>query len=112
MTYSYQLNNNTSTINVQNATNIDRLGLGLNNINNLNNQNISQNNSSNNNVQNYSYQRNSQEKRYSRLREILIISGLLILGILVQPVYLVFKFIELLLECYRRFGCWFYYGSF
>jgi hypothetical protein len=38
---------------------------------------------------------------------------LLVLGLFVQPFYLLFKFIEILMECYRRYGCWFYYfGSY
>jgi hypothetical protein len=97
ITYNLNNLNNNSTIN--NRSYVDRLNLGLNNLNNIQN---------NNQIN----QRQFSEKKYWRAREIMIISGLIILGILVQPVYLMFKFIELLLECYRRFGCWFYYGSF
>jgi hypothetical protein len=39
----------------------------------------------------------------------LIYTGLVILGLFAQPFYLFFKFIEMLMECYRRYGCWFYY---
>jgi hypothetical protein len=43
----------------------------------------------------------------------LIYFGIVCLGILIQPLYLAFKFLELLLECFRRYGCWFYYfGSY
>jgi hypothetical protein len=50
-------------------------------------------------------------KKRSRCSENSILISLFILGIFVQPLYLLFKFIEFLMECYRRYGCWFYYFS-
>ena len=45
------------------------------------------------------------------IRYYLIITALVLLGFILQPFYLMLKFIELLLECYRRFGCWLYFYS-
>jgi len=39
----------------------------------------------------------------------LIYTGLVILGIFAQPFYLLFKCIEIMMECYRKFGCWLYF---
>jgi hypothetical protein len=40
-----------------------------------------------------------------------MIALLVFAGILLQPFYLLLKLIELLMECYRKFGCWFYFYS-
>ena len=45
------------------------------------------------------------------VRYYLIITAIILLGIILQPFYLMLKFIEILLECYRRFGCWLYFYS-
>lgn len=43
----------------------------------------------------------------------LIIAGLVMLGIILQPLYLMLKLVELMMECFRKFGCWFYfYGAY
>ena len=41
--------------------------------------------------------------------EILILIVLTILGIGMQPLYILFYLLLGLMECYRRFNCWFYY---
>jgi len=38
-----------------------------------------------------------------------IIGLLIFLGILCQPLYLMIYMLYALMECYRRFNCWFYY---
>jgi hypothetical protein len=43
---------------------------------------------------------------------ILICILLVILGIGLQPVYLLFYLLFAMMECYRRFGCWVFYFSF
>ncbi len=53
---------------------------------------------------------NSQSKRKKKkCNKYLMYTGIVILGIMIQPLFLVFKAIEMLMECYKRFGCWFYY---
>jgi hypothetical protein len=44
-------------------------------------------------------------------REYTIIGLLVAVGILLQPFYLMLKVIEIMMECYRKFGCWFYFYS-
>lgn len=54
-----------------------------------------------------------EKEKKTKCRKNKIIVLLIILGVFVQPFYLLFKSIELLMECYRRYGCWFYYfGSY
>lgn len=49
----------------------------------------------------------------SKSTEWSILLALFLLGILFQPFYLLFKFIELMMECYRSYGCFFgYFGNF
>lgn len=38
-----------------------------------------------------------------------IIVLLIIIGIFCQPIYLLIYLLYALMECYRRFNCWFYY---
>ena len=38
-----------------------------------------------------------------------VIFLLIVCGILCQPLYLLFYVLYGLMECYRRFNCWFYY---
>lgn len=38
-----------------------------------------------------------------------ILGILIVLGILCQPIYLMIYLLYALMECYRRFNCWFYY---
>lgn len=39
---------------------------------------------------------------------VLIIFGIILCGLALQPFYLCFKIFVILMECYRNFGCWFY----
>ncbi len=41
--------------------------------------------------------------------DIFMLVILSILGILMQPLYLIFYLLLGLMECYRKFNCWFYY---
>lgn len=50
-----------------------------------------------------------ETKKKTKCREYTHVTLLMTLGIFVQPFYLLFKVIEMMMECYRRFGCWFYY---
>lgn len=44
-----------------------------------------------------------------RINDNRIIALLIFLGILCQPLYLIFYILYALMECYRKFSCWFYY---
>ena len=41
-----------------------------------------------------------------------VIAILIAIGILCQPLYLLFYVLYAMMECYRRFGCWFYYADY
>ncbi len=80
--------------------------------NNVINENITYNANNRSHIVNVNVDRDGQMEK-SKGKECLIITALVFLGLLVQPIFLMFKFIEILLECYRRYGCWFYYlGSY
>ena len=49
--------------------------------------------------------RNEEEEKKSKV----IIAILIVVGIICQPIYLMFYVLYGLMECYRRFNCWFYY---
>ena len=49
--------------------------------------------------------RNEEEEKKSKV----VIAILIIVGIICQPIYLMFYVLYGLMECYRRFNCWFYY---
>ena len=49
--------------------------------------------------------RNEEEKKKNKI----IIGILIVLGIICQPIYLMFYVLYGLMEYYRRFNCWFYY---
>ena len=49
--------------------------------------------------------RNEEEEKKNKI----IIGILIFLGIICQPIYLMFYVLYGLMECYRRFNCWFYY---
>ena len=49
--------------------------------------------------------RNEEEEKKNKI----IIGILIVLGIICQPIYLMFYVLYGLMECYRRFNCWFYY---
>ncbi len=40
-----------------------------------------------------------------------MIALMILLGIMCQPIYLVFYMLYGMMECYRRFNCWFYYAN-
>ena len=42
-------------------------------------------------------------------RDYFIYILLFILGLILQPFFLVYKFLQTLMECYKKFGCWFFY---
>ena len=52
---------------------------------------------------------NEQKEKKPMIVTILIYTGLILLGLSVQVFYLLFKIMEYLMECYRRYGCWFFY---
>ncbi len=45
----------------------------------------------------------------SKCKENTILAFIIFLGILCQPLYLILYMLYGLMECYRRFSCWFYY---
>ena len=49
--------------------------------------------------------RNEEEEKKSKI----VIAILIVVGIICQPIYLMFYVLYGLMECYRRFNCWFYY---
>ena len=56
----------------------------------------------------------NKTKLFSTWVDILIVILLIILGILVQPFFLMFKALEMMMECYRNYGClffWFLWGG-
>ena len=69
------------------------------------------NNTRVNNSLNNFFQQNSiddsQEKKCWNGYYIYIL--LFLLGIILQPFFLVYKFLQTLMECYKKFGCWFFY---
>ena len=69
------------------------------------------NNTRVNNSLNNFFQQNSiddsQEKKCWNGYYIYIL--LFLLGIVLQPFFLVYKFLQTLMECYKKFGCWFFY---
>ena len=74
-------------------------------------------NNNNNNIQ-YPYiagqniDKNNQKNidlEKDKCKENSILGLLIFLGVLCQPLYLIFYFLYGLMECYRRFSCWFYY---
>ena len=50
-------------------------------------------------------QKNEEEEKKSKV----VIGLLIFIGIICQPIYLLFYILYGLMECYRRFNCWFYY---
>ncbi len=49
-----------------------------------------------------------EEEEPTNCRKFSIYIGLILLGIILQPAYLVFKMLEFLMELYRQMGCWLY----
>ena len=57
---------------------------------------------------------NSQTKLFSNWKDILIVILLILIGLLVQPFFLMFKALEMMMECYRNYGClvfWFLWSG-
>jgi hypothetical protein len=50
-------------------------------------------------------QKNEEVEKKSKV----VIGLLIFIGIICQPIYLLFYILYGLMECYRRFNCWFYY---
>ncbi len=47
-------------------------------------------------------------------KDILIITLLIVIGIAVQPFFLIYKWMEMMMDCYRNYGClvfWFMWGN-
>lgn len=58
---------------------------------------------------NYEIENQSDTKVQLTRGDKFIIVLLVILGVACQPIYLMIYFLYALMECYRRFNCWFYY---
>jgi hypothetical protein len=71
---------------------------GFDNLDNFNNSNIIQINNTDNN------KKDQPEKPKSNV----IIALLILLGLVLQPIYLLIKTVQLMMECYRRLGCLLY----
>lgn len=84
-----------------NAENIASQG-NMNNVFNSNNMNSGVQENNNNTIEN-NKNNNTQEKPKWKIYLI----GFL--GVLCQPLYIMFYVLYGLMECYRRFNCWFYY---
>lgn len=54
----------------------------------------------------------AEEDKEIGCKEISMCVLLALLGILCQPFYLLFYVLYGMMECYRRFGCWFYYAAY
>ncbi len=63
------------------------------------------NNNENSNDINNSNNHEDEENKKSKI----VIALLIVAGIICQPIYLMFYILYGLMECYRRFNCWFYY---
>ena len=68
--------------------------------------NMENSNNNNRNDENHSTENNNQNLTNCDKFFIVLI---IILGILCQPIYLMVYLLYALMECYRRFNCWFYY---
>ena len=53
-------------------------------------------------------ERQVKNKKKINCNEVFIYFLLFILGIIIQPFFLIYKILKSLMECYRRFGCWFF----
>lgn len=56
-------------------------------------------------------QQNPVKAEGSKCKRNTIITILIVLGIFCQPLYLIFYLLYALMECSKRFGCWFYYAD-
>ena len=98
----YDENNN--NFQVENNNNYERNNINNININNNNGEDADVNVNGNDNDDNN--KNNNNEKKNNNIFIIII---LIILGLICQPLYLLFYILYALMECYRRFNCWFYY---
>ncbi|MCQ2820859.1 MAG: E3 ubiquitin protein ligase [archaeon] len=74
-----------------------------------NNSGSNSGSNSNNNSESNSNQNGEGEENGKKKKKMWIICLLGFLGFLCQPLYLMFYILYGLMECYRRFNCWFYY---
>lgn len=88
----------------------NRRRIGNNNDNN-DRYNVNNNINHNNNNFNYNIQDDSNEEKEEKCdNETICICVILgILGFGLQPVYLMFYLLIAMMECYRRFACWYFY---
>jgi hypothetical protein len=75
--------------------------------NSINNQNP--NNQNQENKRNYEINNNGEKVYIWSRKEKLILTLVIIIGEICQPAYLMIYLLYALIECYRRFNCWFYY---
>ena len=88
--------------NINNDDRNNKINVNVVNNNNNNNEDADVNVNGNENDEN---NKNNEKKN----NNIFIIIILIILGLICQPLYLLFYILYALMECYRRFNCWFYY---
>ena len=69
------------------------------------------NNTRMNNSLNVIVQRNSSLRNNNGKcdKDFFVYILLFLLGMILQPFFLVYKFLQTLMECYKKFGCWFFY---
>ena len=56
--------------------------------------------------------RNNEEDEGCNCKKVSICILLGLLGLLCQPIYLMFYILYAIMECYRRFGCWIFLASY
>jgi len=61
-----------------------------------------------NNEDNFEEQNKTEQRPLTRCEKFLLVL-IVLLGIICQPIYLMIYLLYALMECYRRFNCWFYY---
>ena len=44
----------------------------------------------------------------TKYRECLIYASLVTLGLFLQPIYIMLKCLQIILECSKQYGCWYY----
>ena len=76
---------------------------------NLNEDDYENGNKNNNNDNNYELDENGNRIFIWTRNEKIILYFIIFLGIICQPLYLLIYTLFCLIECYRRFNCWFYY---
>ena len=95
------------------------LRTGIRNLNPSENINLNPNENINNNLtlkdKNIKNETKDEEIDEGKLEftktEWCILVTIGITGWLIQPLYLLFYILYGIMECYRRFNCWFYYGG-